>query len=52
MSDSSGKYSFKFSVPNNSAFKGYKFYNQYGVSDPAANPMGLALSNGGAGVIN
>ncbi len=49
--DASGKFVQKLAVPNNRALKGFKFYNQYAVADPGANTFGVALSNGGAGVV-
>ncbi len=42
--------SFKLTIPNDKSLIGVKFYNQYIVDDPTANPFGLAFSNGGAGV--
>jgi len=48
--DANGKFVQNLAVPNSSALKGFKFYNQYGISDPSANPFGVVFSNGGAGV--
>jgi len=46
-----GKGAFTYSVPMNFAFVGVPFFNQFLVLDPGANPLGLAVTNGGAGVI-
>lgn len=50
--DGNGKYSLSLPVPSDTSLKGFKFYNQYGVFDTGANPMGVAFSNAGAGVAN
>ena len=47
----SGRGSFVFDIPNNIYMLGGRFYNQYLVIDPAANALGVAVSNGGVGVI-
>jgi hypothetical protein len=46
--NASGMASFGVKVPPNPALRGFKFFNQYAVSDPV-NGYGLVLSNGGAG---
>lgn len=38
-------------VPNITSLKGVRFYNQWIVTDPAANRAGLATSNGGVGTV-
>ena len=40
-----------YPVPNDAALLGSAFYNQFVVSDPPANPLGLVTSNGGRGVV-
>lgn len=50
-SSSRGTHSFRLTVPNNSALMGFRFYNQYAISDPSANGLGVAFSNGGAGTV-
>ena len=36
------------SVPSNPVYRGFKFFNQYAVSD-TVNGFGLVFSNGGVG---
>ena len=45
--DSQGSGMLTFPVPNNSAYLGLKVYHQFYVIDPAANTLGLAVSQGG-----
>lgn len=48
--DASGAHQHKFGIPNNSVFKGVKFFNQYAVEDKAANGFGVVFSDLGEGV--
>lgn len=51
MTSDVGTAAVSFSVPNIGLFIGYTFYNQFLVLDPTANPLGLATSDGGVGVV-
>jgi hypothetical protein len=46
-----GAASFTYSIPNDIYLLRLAFYNQFVVADPGANSLGLALTNGGVGVI-
>ncbi len=47
----SGTDTFGFVTPANPLFYGMRFYLQYGMFDAAANGFGVALSNGGEGIV-
>lgn len=49
--NASGNGTLPFAIPNNRAFAGVRFYNQWMVVDPAANSLGVVLSNGGNALI-
>lgn len=49
--NTSGKGSFTYTIPMNFSFIGVPFFNQFLVLDPTTNALGLAVSNGGAGLI-
>ncbi len=49
--DASGNGSIPIALPNNPSLVGIQFYNQFMVVDAAANTLGLAFSNGGAGKV-
>jgi hypothetical protein len=49
--DASGKASFSFKIPNDKAFNGATFHDQWFALDTTANSLGLVWSNGGTGVI-
>jgi hypothetical protein len=46
-----GRGSMSFTVPGDVSLLGGSFFDQYAVSDPAANPLGFSWSRGGAGVM-
>ena len=46
-----GSATLSLSIPTQGAFIGYTFYNQFLVMDATANPLGVATSNGGRGVV-
>ncbi|MEZ5965469.1 MAG: hypothetical protein R3F56_16670 [Planctomycetota bacterium] len=49
--NSSGAGSIQYSLPNTIYLLSQRFYNQALVVDPAANVLGLAVSNGGVGLV-
>ena len=49
--DGNGEASVPISVPNVTALLDAAFYEQFAVLDPAANSLGFAFSNAGAGVV-
>ncbi len=49
--DARGNASLSYDLPNNIYLLGLRFHNQFVVADPAANALGIVLSNGGTGVI-
>jgi hypothetical protein len=49
--DAAGATNLQYDIPNNIYALGLHFYNQAFVVDPLANALGLAVSNGGHGLI-
>lgn len=49
--DAAGSSKLTISVPNDLSLHRTKFFNQYIVIDSGANALGLAFSNGGAGIL-
>lgn len=49
--DASGSGSHEYNIPNSIYLLGARIYSQAIIVDPVANPLGLALTNGGIGVI-
>ena len=49
--DSTGRASVPLPIPGAPALVGTVFYGQWGITDPVANKLGLAVSNGGAAKI-
>ncbi|MCB9882646.1 MAG: hypothetical protein H6832_12585 [Planctomycetes bacterium] len=49
--DASGNATVQLTLPNQTSLVGFQFYQQWAVLDTAANALGLAFSNGGAGKI-
>lgn len=49
--NSAGDGSYEYNVPNSIYLLGTRIYNQAIIIDPSANSLGLALTNGGVGVI-
>lgn len=49
--NAAGRGSIDFQTPMDFSMLGLHFYNQFAVLDPAANALGFAFTNGGAGVI-
>ncbi|MEM7200724.1 MAG: hypothetical protein AAF628_10685 [Planctomycetota bacterium] len=51
VADAAGRALFPVAMPRNPGLIGQTFFNQLVVVDPSANPLGVALSQGGAGRI-
>ncbi|MCA8970107.1 MAG: hypothetical protein KDC95_10000 [Planctomycetes bacterium] len=51
VADSSGFASVNYPIPNDTRFRGVKFYNEWFVFDKPANPLGLTFTNGGEATI-
>jgi hypothetical protein len=49
--DAAGQTNLQYSLPNVLYALGVAFHDQAVIADPAANPLGIVLSNGGTGVI-
>jgi hypothetical protein len=49
--DGSGAVELQFTVPNRMDLVGARFFDQFAVSDPTINNLGLVFSNGGAGKV-
>jgi len=49
--DAAGNATATLSIPANPALLAFRFFDQWWVLDAAANPLGLVVSNGGAGAI-
>lgn len=49
--DGSGAVELQFTVPNRMDLVGARFFDQFAVSDPTINTLGLVFSNGGAGKV-
>ena len=49
--DATGAAKLTFTIANRSALVGVRFFDQFVVTDPTINPLGLVVSNGGAGKI-
>jgi hypothetical protein len=49
--DGSGVAELQFVVPNRSELIGARFFDQFAVTDPTTNALGLVFSNAGAGKI-
>ena len=51
LTDGAGEAAVPISVPNVTSLLDAAFFVQFAVLDPAANSLGVALSNAGAGVV-
>ena len=49
--DGSGVAELQFVVPNRSELVGARFFDQFAITDPTSNTLGLVFSNAGAGKI-
>ena len=49
--DGGGVAELQFVVPNRSELAGARFFDQFAVTDPTSNTLGLVFSNAGAGKI-
>lgn len=49
--DAQGQASFAATVPNQPVLAGFRFFNQVAATSPLANPVGIAVTNAGTGLI-